>query len=131
MLRTFPFLAIAVAAYNAAVLGTRTPLDQVIGGATLPSGVAWTVTLADAFVIAALLLLFVEILAATSTRRSSIVNHGLSALVFVVCVVEFLLVPGCGTTAFLLITLMTLLDLVAGFSISILTARRDWSVERL
>lgn len=131
MLRTFPFMALAVAAYNAAVLGTRTPLSGEIGAVPLPSGVVWTVTGADAIVIAALVLLFVEILAATSTRRSSIVNHGLSTLVFVVCVVEFLLVPECGTTAFLLITLMALLDVVAGFSISILTARRDWSVERM
>jgi hypothetical protein len=131
MLKVFPFMALAVAAYDAAVLGTGTPLDQAIGGVSLPSGVVWSVSLADAIVVGALLLLFVEILAATSTRRSSIVNHGLSTLVFVVCVVEFLLIPGCGTTAFFLITLMTLLDVVAGFSISILTARRDWSVERL
>jgi hypothetical protein len=131
MLRTFPYLALAVAAYNAAVLGTQSRLDEAIGGVPLPSGVTWSFDMGDLIVIAALLLLFIEILAATSIRRSSIVNHGLSTLVFVVCVVEFLLVPGCGTTAFLLITLMALLDLVAGFSISILTARRDWSVERL
>jgi hypothetical protein len=60
----------------------------------------------------------------------SVVNHGLSLLVFLVCVIEFLLVRGCGTPEFLFITLMTLIDVVAGYTISIGTARRDLAFDR-
>ena len=35
------------------------------------------------------------------------------------------MLPGFGTGTFLIITLMALVDVVAGYSISILTARRD------
>jgi hypothetical protein len=130
MLKIFPFMAIVVATYNALALLTPTPLTSVIVELPLPSGAAWTISVGDGLVICAVVLLFVEIIAATSTRTSSIVNHGLSMLVFVVCVVEFLLVPACGTSAFFLITMISLLDVVAGYSVSILTARRDWSIER-
>jgi hypothetical protein len=130
MLKIFPFMAIVVAAYNALALLTPTPLTGVIAELPLPSGAAWAISVGDALVIGAVVLLFVEIIAATSVRTASIVNHGLSMLVFVVCVVEFLLVPACGTSAFFLITMISLLDVVAGYSVSILTARRDWSIER-
>jgi hypothetical protein len=127
MLRAFPFMAIIVIAYNVVAVLLRRPLDGVAFSAVLPSGAAFTATTGDLLVIAALLLIFFEIVTATNARTSSIVNHGLSMLVLLVCIVEFLLVPGCGTTPFLLITLMTLLDVVAGYSISIITARRDFA----
>lgn len=125
VLRVFPFMAIIVAIYNALVLLTTTPLDAIITRIGLPSGTECTLSLGDLLVIGAVLLLFVEVVGAARSRTSSIVNHGLSMLVFVVCVVEFLLVAGCGTSTFLIISLLTLLDVVAGYSIGIMTARRD------
>ena len=69
--------------------------------------------------------LFFEIMNATSAKSSSIFNHGLSLVLFIACGLIFLFVPGFGTGTFLIITLMSLVDVVAGYSISILTARRD------
>lgn len=129
LLKAFPFLALIVIAYNAVIAFGSGSLGSVAGQVRLPSGVVWNVATADVLLIVALALLFVEIVSASS-RTASIVNHGLSLLVFLVCVVEFLLVPGCGTTTFLLITLMTLIDVIGGYSISIRAARRDLSVER-
>jgi hypothetical protein len=69
--------------------------------------------------------LFFEVMNAANAKSSSIVNHGLSMLVFMACFVTFLMLPGFGTGTFLIITLMALVDVIAGYSISILTARRD------
>jgi hypothetical protein len=49
---------------------------------------------------------------------------------FVLCLVLFLLVPAFGTMTFFLITLLTLIDVISGYSISIITARRDLTLER-
>jgi hypothetical protein len=43
------------------------------------------------------------------------INNALSLLVLLVCAAEFLFVPACGTPEFLFITLMTLVDVVAGY----------------
>jgi hypothetical protein len=129
MLRAFPFLALVVIAYNALIVFGGTLLVAVAGEVRLPSGALWSITVGDILVIAALALLFVEI-ASASARTASVVNHALSLIVFLVCVIEFLLVPACGVPEFLFITLITLIDVVAGYTISIRTARRDLSVER-
>jgi hypothetical protein len=128
ILRTFPLLALVVIAYNVLIVLNQTALTAVAGEVRLPSGAVWNVTAGDILIISGLALLFVEMVTATS-RASSVVNHGLSLVVFLVCAFEFLLVPACGVPEFLYITLMTLIDVVAGYSISIATARRDLALE--
>ena len=129
LLRAFPFLALVVIAYNIFFVLGATAIGSVVGNVRLPSGAVWAITAGDLLVISGLALLFVEMVSA-SARAVSVVNHGLSLLVFVVCVVEFLLVPQAGTPEFLFITLMTLIDVVAGYTVSIGTARRDLSLDR-
>lgn len=129
LLRAFPFLALVVIAYNVLfVLGSGS-VGGIAGHVTLPSGAVWQISSGDVLVVAALALLFVEMVSASS-RTGSVVNHALSLLVFLVCLVEFLLVRGCGTPEFLFITVITFIDVVAGYSISIRTARRDFAFER-
>jgi len=55
-------------------------------------------------------------------------NHGFSLILFVVCLVEFLLFPAFATSVFFLIMVMTLLDVMAGFMVTIAAARRDFGV---
>ena len=129
LLRAFPFLALVVIAYNIFFVLGATAIGAVLGEVRLPSGAVWSVTAGDVHIIVGLSLLFVEILSA-SARTVSVVNHGLSLLVFVACVVEFLLVPAAGTPEFLYIMLMALIDVVAGYTVSIGTARRDLALER-
>jgi hypothetical protein len=129
LFRAFPFLALVVIAYNIFFVLGATAIGAVVGNVRLPSGAVWSITAGDMLVIAGLALLFVEIVSASS-RVVSVVNHGLSLLVFVICVIEFLLVPQAGTPEFLFITIMTLIDVVAGYTVSIGTARRDFSYER-
>ena len=59
---------------------------------------------------------------------ASLLDHGLSMIVFVACLIEFLLVKGAGTSVFFFITVATLIDVMAGYSIGIRVARRDLSI---
>jgi hypothetical protein len=129
LLRAFPFLALLVIAYNVLVVFGGSTTGVVAGQVRLPSGDVWSVSLGDAFVVTGLVLLFVELVSA-SARTVSLVNHALSLVVLLVCVVEFLLVQGCGTPEFLYITLIVAIDVVAGYSISARLARRDLALER-
>jgi hypothetical protein len=75
-----------------------------------------------------MILLFFELIKATYTASSSLLDHGLSMVVFIACLVEFLLVPQAATSVFFFIMVATLIDVVAGFSIGIRTARRDFNI---
>ena len=125
MLRFFPFMALAVIAYAVPVAITGVPLAREVLAFALPSGERFAMTVSELVLAISTIVLFFEIMNATSAKSSSILNHGLSMLVFIACFVIFLLIPGFGTGTFLIITLMALVDVVAGYSISILTARRD------
>ena len=56
------------------------------------------------------------------------INHGLSMVVFVAALIEFLALPRFATSTFFFITAMALFDVVAGFTISIVAAKRDLGV---
>ena len=62
---------------------------------------------------------------ATYTSGTSLLDHGLSMLVFVVCLIEFLMVRQAQTSVFFFITVATLIDVIAGYTIGIRVARRD------
>jgi len=46
-------------------------------------------------------------------------------LVFIICLVEFLLHPAFATSVFFVILVMALLDVLAGVVVTIISARRD------
>lgn len=85
----------------------------------------WIFTPGDLIVTLTLFALFLEIIKATQTNHISIINHGLSMLVFVVALIEFIVLKGFATSTFFFITMMALVDVMAGFTVSIVTARRD------
>jgi hypothetical protein len=95
---------------------------------TMSSGATWTATSSDIFLLVTLFFLFIEILKSTHTGAGSIVDHILSTIVFIGCVIEFLLVPQAATSTFFMMTAIAFVDVVAGFSITIRGARRDFTV---
>ena len=123
-----PALAIVIAAYMVVGASGGMMLDADVYAMTLASGASFALRLGDLFVIAGLAALFVEMIKAGRAGRSTVADHMFSTLVFVAAIVCFLLVDVAGTSTFLILTLMALIDVVAGFSISILTARRDFSI---
>ena len=65
---------------------------------------------------------------ATRTGGASVVDHAFSMMVFVVCLILFLIWDRAATSTFFLLMLMALTDVVAGFSVTINAARRDYTV---
>ena len=75
-----------------------------------------------------LLCLFIETIKATRTTSREIINHALSMFTFTGALVEFITLKGFGTSPFFFITAMCLFDTVAGYTISIIAAKRDVNV---
>jgi hypothetical protein len=130
----FPLILIPVLTYNiwafgatAADQGTdvRSHLQSEWLSVPMASGVEWIVTFGDVLILLALLLLFIELLKSTSTGTAAIFNHALSMLVFIICLVEFLLAEPFATSVFFIIMIMALLDVLAGVVVTIISARRD------
>ena len=135
MLRVFPLILIAIIVYNLVVFSSgvagQHDMTALLGqGVAIPvfSGDIWKVSLGDMFLVGTLGLLFAEIIKATGTSHREIVNHGLSMLVFVGAMAEFLVLKGFATSTFFLITAMCLFDVVAGYTISLISAKRDLSM---
>jgi hypothetical protein len=138
-LRAIPFTFIVFVLYNVVVLFSGSPSVETGDGAaaarellaaeifSIPmiSGAQWAFTWGDLILVVALIVLFIEILKATYTSTSSLVDHGLSMLVFIAALVEFIVVPQAATSVFFLILVSLLIDVVAGFTIGIRVARRD------
>jgi hypothetical protein len=89
------------------------------------SGAKWTFTWGDLILIVTLICLFAELMKATYTSTASLVDHGLSMLVFILAGIAFLLMPQAATSIFFLVLTALLIDVVAGFIIGIRVARRD------
>jgi len=109
------------------LLGTniQSPWADPIFTLDMISGANWLMTLGDLMIALGLVLLFFEILKATRVGTNSIVDHLLSTFIFVAFLVEFLLVQGAATPVFFLLMMMTMIDVLAGFSVSIRAATRD------
>lgn len=125
---SFPALAIVIAVYLLTV-GSGMMIDADASSATLASGAEMTLRVGDYFVIAGLVALFLEMLKAARPGRAAILDHILSIATLVVAIVCFLLVDFAGTATFFILALMTLIDVIAGFTISLFAARRDLAIE--
>ena len=130
MYKKFPLLALSLVAYTVISLigGGSGWVGTDVLSIEMISQDKWTVTGGDLFLMFSLVLLFFEILRSTETGTDSIVNHALSAGVFIICLLCFILAPNYSTSAFFLLLLMTLLDFMAGFIVTTLSARRDFGV---
>lgn len=139
MFRLFPLLIIPLIIYNLFALG-----GGVIGHYDIQdllslnhsvsirmfSGDLWKFSFGDLLILISLLLLFIEVVKATRTTAREIINHGLSMLVFVVALVEFITLKGFATSPFFFILAMTLFDVIAGYTISIVAAEHDLGLGR-
>ncbi|KKB85321.1 membrane protein [Devosia limi DSM 17137] len=93
------------------------------------SGTPWAVTAGDFLLVVSLFCLFFEVLKSTRTGSSSILEHMLSMVLFVAFLIEFLLIGAASSSVFFLLMVMALIDVVAGFSVSITSASRDVTMD--
>ena len=136
MFAAFPLMALVVLIYNLVALtfgglkatNAQDQLSAPMFSVHMASNAVWSVCLGDLLLGASLLILFVELLKSTTSRQVAIINHSLSMILFIVCLIEFLLFGAFATSTFFLITLMVLLDVLAGFIVTIVASRRETDV---
>lgn len=135
MLIAIPLLFIPVVIYaiiigfgvlgSGGILAAEKALADPLFSIPMVSGTAWDVGTGDLILFLSLILLFFELLKSTSSQKVAIVNHALSMILFVFCLVAFLLFKGFATSVFFLILTMVMLDVLAGFIVTIISARKD------
>jgi hypothetical protein len=127
-----PLLLIPLIAYNFFAFlfmgGSPAGWSQQLLTIPMVSGQPWSLTSGDLLLVIGLVCLFFEVLKSTNTGRSSVVEHMLSVVVFVVFLVEFLLIGAAASSVFFILMMMSIVDVVAGFTVSITGAGRDVSM---
>jgi hypothetical protein len=132
MAASFPLFLISFAIYNMiAFLTPGTSWEGALFSIPMQSGATWSVSAGDLLLALSLLFLFLETLKATRAYRRTIVDHLLSTLVSVAALVEFLLVKEAATSIFALLLLMSGIDVVAGWIVSMGSARRDVEINQV
>lgn len=128
----FPLLLVPFAIYNIiAFLWAGVSWSDVATRVHLVSGGEWSMSAGDILIAVSLVFLFGEIVKATRIGTRAVVDHGLSLLLFLAMMVEFLLVPQAATATFFLLMAISLVDVLAGFAVTLRTAQRDLTVESL
>jgi FtsH-binding integral membrane protein len=94
------------------------------------SGATFTLELGYLMVLAGLVFLFIEIVKATHTSSPTIFDHAFSMLVFIIYLIEFIAIGYCATSVFFILTMIALIDVVGGFTITIRASRRDFGFEK-
>jgi hypothetical protein len=122
-----PLLVIPLLAYIA-FAGAGADFDAPRFSILLPSGGAWQLGLGPILLAIALGLLFFEILKATRGGGASVIENALSMMVFAACLILFLIWDRAATSTFFLLTLMSMVDVIAAFAVTVNAARRDYNM---
>ena len=130
VLSFFPLFGFFLVGYHALYFIGIFPnlLNQRLLSMNLPSGQLWEPTVAVVIILLGLVALFIELFKSTRTSSVSIVDHILSTFVLVGFMVSWLIFEWSGNSVFLILTVMSFLDVIAGFTITISSARRDLSL---
>ena len=114
----FPLLLIPLAIYNCvAFLMPTVSFTEPLFKLTLMSGAEWPVTLSDVLLALGMVLLLLEVIKGARPGAKFLTDHLLSFIVCGAAAAEFLLWPKFGTSTFLLLTLLSLVDFLSGISL--------------
>ncbi len=127
---SIPLFGFVVIAYTVLALVAPGWLEGVLFVLPLLSGTTLPFQGNDVLLVIGLFLLCIEVYRATSSSTAAVLNHVLSLGVFIVCLIEFLVLPPMASMTFFLIMVMTLIDVIAGLTVTISTARRDIQYQR-
>ena len=138
MFRIFPLLLVPIIIYAIIAGGYGLAghdvmehfLARPLAGFDMISKDHWDLSLGDLLILVSLVMLFVEIVKATRTTRRELLNHGLSAVTFVIALILFITTRGFSTSVFFFIVAMTAFDTVAGYTIGIVAAEHDLGMGR-
>jgi hypothetical protein len=126
----FPLLLIPFALYNMiAFLTPGVSWTAPVTTVQMMSGQDWVLTWEDLLIAFSIFLLWIEIVKATRMGIRAIMDHLLAMALFVVMLVEFLLVKRAGTSTFFLLMTIALVDVLAGFIVSVRGSQRQVEIE--
>lgn len=121
----FPLLLIPLAICNIIVFLMPTLLFSApLVTIPLMSGIAWTVTLADAIMAFAIVMLMFEVVKGARPGGKYFTDHFLALLVFAGAAAEFVLLPQFGNSTFFLLVLLALVDFFSGVALRARRPRR-------
>ena len=126
----FPLLIVPFAIYNIIAFlmpgvswtGTLTIVHMISGG-------DWTMSSGDMLIALAVLLLFGEVMKSTRIGIRTVIDHALSLVLFLGMLVEFLLVKQAASGTFFLLLVISFVDVLGGFAVTLRSAQRDLTVE--
>ena len=128
----FPLLLVPFAIYNIiAFLMPGVSWTATLTTVHMVSGADWTMSAGDMLIVLAILMLFGEMMKSTRIGIRSVVDHGLSLILFLAMLVEFLLVKQTATATFFLLLVISFIDVLGGFAVTLRSAQRDLTVERV
>ena len=125
----FPLLIIPFALYNMIAFLLNMQFHDDVFTIPMLSGERMAVSTGDVLVLLGVLLLYVEIVKATRFSNKAIMDHVLSLVLFMVMAIEFITVRKAATSTFMIITALSFVDVIGGFSITIRSAQRDVNIE--
>ena len=126
----FPLLLIPFAIYN--IIAFLMPGVSWTGALTtvhMISGGDWSMSVGDILITLAILLLFGEVMKSTRIGIRTVVDHALSLVLFLGMLVEFLLVRQAASATFFLLMVISFVDVLGGFAVTLRSAQRDLTVE--
>jgi hypothetical protein len=126
----FPLLLVPFVLYNMIAFLLNLDFSTTVFNVPVLSGRPMAVSTGDMLVLFSVLLLYVEILKSTRMSNKAIMDHVLSMVLFLAMVIEFVVVQRAATSTFLIITALSFVDVIGGFTITIRTAQRDIEIER-
>ena len=126
----FPLLLVPFAIYNIiAFLMPGVSWSSTLTTVHLASGADWTMSAGDMLIALTVLLLFGEVMKSTRIGMRTVVDHGLSLILFLGMLVEFLLVKQAASATFFLLLVISFIDVIGGFAVTLRSAQRDLTVE--
>jgi len=138
-LSSFPSFLVPVAIYNLVAVFTSMfpaafgPTADAVGHALLnismpAPGTVLKLSLGDLILVIGFVSLFLELASSTSSSNQALLGDALTIVLFVIGFIEFLLLSPFATATFFLLLIMILIDAVAGFIVSAVSARADIEV---
>jgi hypothetical protein len=126
----FPLLLIPFAIYNIiAFLMPGVSWTGTIITVHMMSGADWTMSAGDMLLALGIVVLFGEVMKSTRIGIRTVVDHALSLILFLGMLVEFLLVKQAASATFFLLLVISFIDVLGGFAVSLRSAQRDLTVE--
>jgi len=119
-----PFAIYNIVAFLMPGVSWTAPLTSV----HLPSGADWTMSAGDMLIAFGILMLFGEVVKSTRIVLRTVIDHGLSLVLFLGMLVEFGLVRQTGTATFFFLLVLSFIDVLAGFVVTLRTAQRDLTI---